>query len=345
MGRNRALGAPYQIRVMTDSFTTEYGVDEYGVDSPSATVTATLDPNGAKGDQVVIRDVGGNAAANPIIVMDGAVVLGVINQDGGSLSLTNYAGAGGTTWGQTGGGTAAGCSQPICNGGNAYGETLVIGSTDDNVVNFTGRGFTATASGGPSLFGLNSSDVGIAGFGVRSTPANPGEPVAVFTNLSSTVGGGVNNAGILIYAGVNNSGDAYSSLLGFQRPDGTVLGTIQQASATSVSYNTTSDARLKENVRPSSRGLEALGRIQVRDYNFIGDTRRQQGVLAQELAEVYPDAVSRGGDDPKTKPWGVDYGRLTPLTILAIQELQQAYEAQGRELEWLRREVAALQSR
>ena len=91
-----------------------------------------------------------------------------------------------------------------------------------------------------------------------------------------------------------------------------------------------SDARLKENVRPSSRGLEALGRIQVRDYNFIGDTRRQQGVLAQELAEVYPDAVSRGGDDPKTKPWSVDYGRLTPLTILAIQELQQAYEAQGR---------------
>jgi hypothetical protein len=83
----------------------------------------------------------------------------------------------------------------------------------------------------------------------------------------------------------------------------------------------------------------------VRDYNFIGETRRQQGVLAQELAEVYPDAVSHGGDDPKTNPWSVDYGRLTPLTILAIQELRQAHELQGRELEALRREVASLRSR
>jgi hypothetical protein len=37
---------------------------------------------------------------------------------------------------------------------------------------------------------------------------------------------------------------------------------------TSVSYNQTSDIRLKENVRPTAKGLDDVMRIQVSDFNF-----------------------------------------------------------------------------
>lgn len=62
--------------------------------------------------------------------------------------------------------------------------------------------------------------------------------------------------------------------------------------------------------------------MRIRDFNYRGEGRRLQGFIAQELMEVYPDAVTVGGDDPKTKPFAVDYGRLTPLLALAIQELE-----------------------
>jgi hypothetical protein len=46
------------------------------------------------------------------------------------------------------------------------------------------------------------------------------------------------------------------------------------------------------------------------------------------LIKVYPEAVTTNGDDGKVKldkmkmGWGVDYGRLTPLIVRAVQELK-----------------------
>ena len=47
-----------------------------------------------------------------------------------------------------------------------------------------------------------------------------------------------------------------------------------------------------------------------------------RGFLAQELNAEYPWAVSEGGEDEKTNPWAVDYGKLTPILVKAIQEQQ-----------------------
>jgi hypothetical protein len=67
-----------------------------------------------------------------------------------------------------------------------------------------------------------------------------------------------------------------------------------------------------------------LSRIRVRDYNYISDGEKLtlQGFIAQELYDVYPQAVTAGGDDPKTNPWQVDYGKLTPLLVKSVQDLQ-----------------------
>jgi subtilisin-like proprotein convertase family protein len=112
---------------------------------------------------------------------------------------------------------------------------------------------------------------------------------------------------------------------------GSMLGSISaNLISNTVSYNTTSDRRLKENISDTRFGLQDLMKIQVKDYNFKGadKTARVTGVMAQDLFIIYPDAVKSGDEGEKVKnAWGVDYGKLTPLLIKAVQEQQAQIEA------------------
>jgi hypothetical protein len=97
---------------------------------------------------------------------------------------------------------------------------------------------------------------------------------------------------------------------------------------TSVRYNTTSDIRLKENIRPTSKGLNDLMRIQINDYNFKSKPgTNETGFIAQQLYTVLPEAVNPGGANPAVEPWTVDYGRVTPLLTKAIQDQQVEIDA------------------
>ena len=100
------------------------------------------------------------------------------------------------------------------------------------------------------------------------------------------------------------------------------------ANKNGVNYNTTSDIRLKENVRPTAKGLNEVMRIQVSDFNFKSTPgRNETGFIAQQLYTVLPEVVRIGGLDPATDPWMVDYGRVTPLLARAIQEQQAEIDA------------------
>src|SRR5215469_15067538 len=100
------------------------------------------------------------------------------------------------------------------------------------------------------------------------------------------------------------------------------------ADQNSVVYSTTSDLRLKENIRPTAKGLDDLMRIQVSDFNFKSKPGlTETGFIAQQLYTVLPEVVTQGGTDPSKNPWTVDYGRLTPLLTKAIQEEQGEIEA------------------
>lgn len=92
----------------------------------------------------------------------------------------------------------------------------------------------------------------------------------------------------------------------------------------STIYQTTSDRRLKENIKPTTSGLANVMRIPVKDFNFIRDPSKTvvQGFIAQDLYRIYPEAVTVGGKDPVKNPWMVDYGRMTPLLVKAVQELK-----------------------
>jgi hypothetical protein len=101
--------------------------------------------------------------------------------------------------------------------------------------------------------------------------------------------------------------------------------------------------------------------IPVTDFNFSTNPSKTtvQGIIAQDLYKIYPAAVHVGSEDVKKDPWGIDYGRLTPLIVKSVQELKAendilvskttALEAQLKaandNIEALRREMRDLKSR
>lgn len=95
-----------------------------------------------------------------------------------------------------------------------------------------------------------------------------------------------------------------------------------------VLYNTTSDERLKMNIRDYDGALEALTKVRVRQYEMKSAPGREQiGFIAQELLKVFPEAVSGDpGSNIEEEHMGVDYGRITPLLVKAIQEQQEMIE-------------------
>jgi hypothetical protein len=95
---------------------------------------------------------------------------------------------------------------------------------------------------------------------------------------------------------------------------------------TVTSYNVTSDYRLKEDFK-EVKGLEKVQAIKVYDYKWKSFDSRMDGVLAHELAEVLPYAVFGHKDevdeDGNDKMQGVDYSKLVPVLVKAIQELSE----------------------
>ncbi len=106
------------------------------------------------------------------------------------------------------------------------------------------------------------------------------------------------------------------------RDSNSVMGSVSAASGTTVAYNTSSDRRMKENIVDAASQLEVINDIQIREFDWKNNGHHEVGVIAQELNEVIPNVVQEGGEDVTEEPWGVDYGKLTPYLVKAIQEQQ-----------------------
>jgi len=103
---------------------------------------------------------------------------------------------------------------------------------------------------------------------------------------------------------------------------GTTVGTIS-VSSTATSYNTTSDYRLKEDLKDFN-GLEKVSSIKVYDFKWKNSEERMNGVIAHELQVILPYAVL--GEKDAEDMQGVDYSKLVPSLVKAIQELNTKFE-------------------
>jgi hypothetical protein len=105
-----------------------------------------------------------------------------------------------------------------------------------------------------------------------------------------------------------------------------IAGTIVGSNQTSVSYNTSSDYRLKEDLQDFN-ALDIASKIKMYDFKWKADNSRSYGVMAHELEEVLPQAVTGEKDGENMQQ--VDYSKLVPILLKSIQEL----EARVKELE------------
>jgi hypothetical protein len=181
-------------------------------------------------------------------------------------------------------------------------------------------------------FGTNEAErMKIASGGAVSINSSQ-QGYGLFTTSRLTIGNGTSGDGICIggllenqsaytVQADTNTGSRFFAYIanGNQSPVGTISFT-----SSATAFNTTSDYRLKEDLQ-DFKGLEMVSKIPVYDYKWKAEDSRSYGVMAHELAEVLPDAVT--GDKDAKEMQGVDYSKIVPLLVKSIQELSAKLEA------------------
>ena len=94
-----------------------------------------------------------------------------------------------------------------------------------------------------------------------------------------------------------------------------------------TSYVTSSDYRLKENIKYKWNATERLKKLKPARFNFLVDPDNTvDGFIAHEAQEVVPEAVTgvkdEVDDDDKPVMQGIDQAKLVPLLVKTIQELE-----------------------
>ena len=106
----------------------------------------------------------------------------------------------------------------------------------------------------------------------------------------------------------------------FLNSSATMVGSIS-TDASSTTYSTSSDQRLKDNIVNAPSASDDIDAIQVRSFDWKADGSHQKyGMVAQELQPVAPEAVS-APEDPE-EMMGVDYSKLVPMLVKEIQSLR-----------------------
>jgi len=89
-------------------------------------------------------------------------------------------------------------------------------------------------------------------------------------------------------------------------------------------FSTTSDAKVKSNIRNSIHGLDTVRQLQPRTYKYKNreDEVDNHGFVAQEIEKVIPELVVNQNDGLK----GIMYTSLIPILTKSIQEMDAVTE-------------------
>jgi hypothetical protein len=143
----------------------------------------------------------------------------------------------------------------------------------------------------------------------------------------------------------NNNNHEYMYFL----KQGVAIGWIGVSNnGSGIGYNSTSDYRLKTDLR-NYNGLDIVNKIKTYDFAWKANSSRMYGVMAHELQEVLPYAVTGSKDavdeNGKMKIQGVDYGRITPVLVKAIQEQDKKINQLKKDKEALEKTLLMIQRR
>lgn len=128
---------------------------------------------------------------------------------------------------------------------------------------------------------------------------------------------GVEGASAVVWNRTSRSTTSFPAIF---RNGGSDVGFISYTN-TAVAYNTTSDARLKDNIDDADDAASLIDALQVRKYDWKADgTHQRYGFVAQELVTIAPEAVSQPADPDEMM--AVDYSKLVPMLVKEIQSLR-----------------------
>ncbi len=243
----------------------------------------------------------------------------------------------------TGGGGPANIS--LIAQGSSAGRVLLVGQIIATPGSAADPQYSFNGDDDTGMYRINANRIGFATAGVFEWEiTSAGNFVNVLAGSSSAsnttprthlgVPGGLNiftkSSGQTIIAGRSGSD---GGIIDF-RNDGTQVGTIS-VSGSNTAYNTSSDERLKDNIRPFDGGLALIRSLPVRqwEWNTVpGGSADVHGIgfVAQEIDDLIPAITNEPDILPDEEGgagwWSVDYGRLTPWLAGAIQELADRLE-------------------
>ncbi len=144
-------------------------------------------------------------------------------------------------------------------------------------------------------------------------------------------GGGVNVKAAAGAHGVSIGASTAASFspLVFYNSSSSIIGSVD-CTTSATAYTTSSDARLKTDIRPFERGRAILEQLAVKDFTWKQDGYADVGLIAQEVDAVFPNAVGKGSGhpgDPDFVPFRLDYSKLVPVLIGALQDAFRRIEA------------------
>nr|BAR34453.1 hypothetical protein [uncultured Mediterranean phage uvMED] len=133
----------------------------------------------------------------------------------------------------------------------------------------------------------------------------------------------------------------------FVNSSDTQVGSIA-VNASSTSYNTSSDHRLKENVIDLDDATTRVKQLQPKRFNFITDADTTvDGFLAHEVSSIVPEAITgthnEVDEDGNPVYQGIDQSKLVPLLTASLQEAIAKIETLETEMTALKARVTTLE--
>jgi Chaperone of endosialidase len=221
--------------------------------------------------------------------------------------------------------------------GGGFGEVNAATS-----IGFYTASNTTTAIGNLRMFIKSDGNVGIG-------TDNPEVPLDISTSNSTGLritSTNSDNNGILTLdanTNANFTGDFHEFI--YFKKQGVAIGRISSNGSSNVSYGTSSDFRLKKDFRDFD-ATKIISEMKVYDYAWKSDNTRMFGFIAHELQSVVPYLVSGEKDavDDQGKPkyQMVDYSKVTPILVKALQEQHDVISSQQRRIEELEKKMQIL---
>lgn len=214
-------------------------------------------------------------------------------------------------------------------GRGVYGEAVAASGQTRGVYG------VSRSTGGWGVHGSATAGTGLAYGGLFDSSSTSGR--GVFAQATAPTGGTYGGRfGSASTSGVGVSGVASAAsgiTYAVHGQCNSITGYDVYAGGAGIDYGSSSSIRWKSNVRNIDRSLEKVSRLRgvYFDWDAEHGGRHDLGMIAEEVGGVLPEIV--GYEENGIDANAMDYSKLTPLLIEAVNEQQRRFEILRQEAE------------